>query len=229
MDLTAIATRLGIEMPLTRMYQAGLRSSGALVPTEQAVPITLDQLQRLKVAARDDRLGRALSCALFLTWKTASRWDDISRLRGRQFVKITPEEIVIVWADNTKATRSDPFRADSQISLRHHPCIPEEFITTLRALRPDDDLCQRSTQWFTAWLKKVLPESNASAHSIKSAAIGFLATAVDEGKLTANLLPIVAKHKVQGALPTTTLRYIRDPVVKAHIIGTGQATILLPW
>ena len=38
MDLTSIFTRLGFsELPLTRMYQAGLRgASGALIPTEQA-------------------------------------------------------------------------------------------------------------------------------------------------------------------------------------------------
>ena len=231
LDLSAIATRLGhSQLPLTRMYQGGLRASGALIPTEQATPITLEQLRHLQQQAPQQRQGDRLYTALFLLWKSASRWDEISRLSGNQVVRVSPEEIVLSWRDKTKASRSDPHRPDSQVAVRHLPAIPAIVIQTLTDLKPQEMLWPHTTEWFVKWVQAELPGSGLTAHSFKSAALTLITQGVIERNLPRELIPLIAKHKTATpALPATTLRYIRDEGLKADLLGTAQVTVLLPW
>ena len=230
LDLTAIGSRLGHDLTLTRLYQAGLRATGALVPTEQASPVTIEQLRHLAARATLQRQGQRLYAALFLLWKSASRWDDISRLVRRQIVKSGPDEIIINWRDNTKTTRADPFRPDSQTAIRHDPRIPQEVLTALDQLEPTEPIFAHTTQWFEAWLKQELPQAGITAHSFKTAAISIVARAAADKTIPLRLIPLLAKHKTATQdLPTTTLRYIQDITLKADLLETGSATILLPW
>jgi hypothetical protein len=229
--LGSVAARLGIPTPILRMYTAGLRNSGALIPQRQATPIDELQLGRLARAAFLERNGEALHTALFLAWKTASRWDDVSRLTSRQLVRISDERIVIDWSSNTKTTRADPFRHDSIVVISDEAPIPELILRTLRQLQPDTCLCPRTTDWLDRWIKQVLGATTGiTAHSIKAGAIEALATFVAAGLLEPRLLSIMAKHKVENReIATTTLRYIRNRELKGDLIGTSKATILLHW
>ena len=237
MDLTSIASRLGVPVPLCRMFQSGLRSSGALIPQEQAAPFLLDHVRMLATATASERFASRLLSALFVAWKTASRWDEVSRLTRDQIVLIRPQEIIIAWGTKTKTTRADPFRADSQVILAHDDDIPEAIRTTLDELPPDTDLCPRSTEWFSAWIRRVLSANKVrnperySAHSVKRGALTFLSYAVPD-HLSPSLFSILAKHRIDDpsvAPATTTLRYIGDPVQRARVVRTDLATILLPW
>lgn len=228
-DLASIATRLGYQVPITRMYSAGLRHTGALIPQHQAPPMTSDQLTVLQAAAPATRHGNRLLCALFLAWKTCSRFDEVSRIVGRSIVRANQDEIIISWLDRTKATVADPFRPDSYTVIRNVDGNPQMFVDILSNLQPDEPLIRATTQWFDRWLREVLPRTRCTAHSIKAGALNVLAIAVEHGHLEIRMLPLMAKHKHEFIVPSTTLRYIRDEVVKAHIAGTQAATILLLW
>ena len=232
-DLAAVASRLGASVPVTRMYCAGLRASGGLIPLEQAPPINFEQLKKLRAAAASERNGDRLCAALFLAWKTASRWDEVSRITGASLIRLDNKEIIIEWLDRTKTTRSDPFRLDSFTTLIHEPQVPEAIMSTLRRLGRNEFLTNRTTSWLDTWMARVLPPNNNSskvtAHSIKRGAMDFLALAVDHGHLDRIVLPVIAKHKVDWDIPSTTLRYISNKVAKAHMNRTAEATILLPW
>ena len=231
LDLTAVATRIGFkDLPLSRMYQGGLRASGALIPTEQATPITLEQLQQLQARALTQRRGTALLAALFILWKSASRWSDVSNITSKQIARITPTEIVVHWSDRTKTTRSDPHRPDSQVAIRHLPQIPPIIIDALISLTPDEPLWPHTTEWFNRWLKEALPNASITAHSFKTAALAIIARGCISNRLPISLVALVAKHKTSTPeLPGTTLRYIRDSGLKADLLRTAEATALLPW
>jgi integrase len=230
-DLRSIAKRFGIETPICSMYASGLRNSGALIPQNQARPATLDEMHKLARAAMDVRHGHRLYAALFLAWKTASRWSEISRLRKDMFLEVSQQRIIISWRDQTKTTRADPFRPDSWAIVIHDPAIPLRVVQAIQELDDQDQwLWSRTTEWFDRWAAKIVP--GLTAHSIKSGAVGVLAEAVVAQKLSQKLLSRIAKHKMTGdseTAATTTIKYIRDPIVAAQMMQTDQATRLLPW
>jgi hypothetical protein len=232
-DLSAVASRLGVQVPVTRMYIAGLRAAGGMIPQDQAPPITFDQMVTLRQAALQERNGAQLYAALFLAWKTASRWDEISKIVGASFVRLSEEEVIVEWLNRTKTTRTDPFRIDSFTTVKHDPEIPAAVLATLRGLGPEEFLVTRTTAWLDAWMARILRpapgKKQATAHSIKRGAMDFLAMAVDNGFLDRSVLSIMAKHKVESDIASTTLRYISNKVAKAHMNDTSKATMLLPW
>ena len=163
-DLAAIASRLQLSVPITRMYMSGLRASGALVPQNQAPPIKFPQLVRLIRASltvqgkEGEHLPQRLYTQLFFMWKTASRFDEVQRLESRQLQVINNNEILINWADKTKATRADPFRNDTVTILRHTNGIPQIVLDVINnKLRPGQELLPYLVNWFDRWIKKVFP------------------------------------------------------------------------
>jgi hypothetical protein len=240
-DMAALAVRLGhVHLPITRMYQAGLRSSGALIPTQQAAPISQPQLLRLRQAAETSERppGNRLLAALFVAWKTASRWDEVSRLVPRQFIELSEQRIIIDWSDRTKTTRANPFRNDSLTIIVDNGGIPPPILATLRGLRQEEELLPPtgSSDAFNRFAARVLGASaNITAHSIKSGAVTLLFQAAARGLLQPHLIPRLAKHESQpstssnDAQPHVTLRYNRDKVSAAELGKTDEATRLLPW
>ena len=228
-DLAAIATRLGLASPISRMYQAGLRGMGAQIPQRQAPAVTIEQVRVLAPLALQERMGARLQALLFVMWKSASRYDEVSRLMGRQLLQTTDTRIVIYWGDRTKSTRQTPFRPDSWVVIDHPTGIPPPILRTLRALEQDEELHPHTTEHFDKWLHRALPNSGITAHSFKAGAVSCLIDAVSREELDLAIIPILAKHKVDFTLPTATLRYQRDQVALALVIGTQRATTLLPW
>lgn len=235
-DLSAIAARLGATTPIGRMYQAGLRAGGALEPTRQAQAITIDTLRLLEAAAAREEEGFRLVTLLFIMWKAASRFDEVSRLSANQIVDETDTRLVIWWGSKTKATRSTPFRPDSFVVIEHPAGLPHHVRLAVRWLKAagNRELCTRTIDWFDRWMKRALPppHNDFSAHSIKAGALSFLvqwSVETDNSDWVMQLLPRLAKHQVEGGLPATTIGYIRDRLATALALHTQRLTTLLPW
>ena len=171
--LAAIASRLSMPVPRTRMYQAGLRASGALIPQEQAPPLPFrPHLARLigaslqyappRGAAQNQRMiPKRLFTLLFLMVKTCSRFDEVQRLERQQVVILDnpagPDtvELFIDWKDRTKSSRSDPNREDMKIILRHDPGIPQEVLEVLDKWEWTT-LLPYNVDWFNRWMDHAL-------------------------------------------------------------------------
>ena len=74
------------------------------------------------------------------------------------------------------------------------------------------------------------PSDGLTAHSFKRGALEVAAKAVLTNDLPRDLLPLLAKHKTATpVLPSTTLRYIADPALKADLLQTSRITSTIPW
>ena len=237
-EVAAMQRRMGnTTVPYIRAYQAGLRAMGGETPTHQAPAITLAQLRRLVAAAdrREVRGGSRVSLLLFLAWKTASRWDECTRMHRDQILEASPQQIVIYWGTRTKATRMTPFRTDSWVVIRHLPQIPQRYLDEINDWQQDNtDLLGNSSDWGNNFFKQVLgKDTNVSCHSIKAGAVDVLVKAVAANQLDPSLVSRLAKHEPrslqQAGIQQTTLRYVRDQVALAVSLRTHEATILLDW
>lgn len=224
-SLAALLHRMGTATPVLQFYQAALRSTGGMIPMHQAVPASGTQIDRM--LARASAVGPRLEAAIFIAWKTASRWDDVASLVGASFLLVEANEIIIAWLDRTKTTRSDPFRPSSWVVI-HHPAPMTAIAATLRNLEPNESLIDWTTNDVIAWMHRDPDTSQLTAHSFKRGALEYLATCVIDGQMPMELLPILAKHKAVLDFPSTTLRYIGNRVTLARMLRTQQATVLLP-
>ena len=150
--LAALFRRMDQHLPITSMYQAALRSAGGLVPQHQAVPAMPAHVDLLLERAL--AMGPRLVAAIFILWKTASRWDDVRNIRRASLPPsgLSSQEIVISWQDRTKTTRADPFRA-SGWTVIHHGQPMDQIVDTLRQLQQlqeedDETLIEWSTDDF---------------------------------------------------------------------------------
>ena len=232
-DLVAMLARMGTQTPVARMYMAGLRSSGALIPEHQAYPISVEQIQSaIKTAQQQRHIG--LAAALFIAWKTASRWSDVNRLVRRNIVNPTAQRLTVYWGDATKTTRAEPF-AVRGFTVMEHPAGMQWLIDYLNTLEPDQFVCTWCTDKATKWMHETLPVADplrrVSASSIKRGAVTFLVRAAARGQLSPELISRVAKHKHWfEEISATTIRYVGEEVWEelALCLRTQEATRLLP-
>jgi hypothetical protein len=218
--LSAIATALGWEVPMLRLYMAGLRKLGAEAPTHQATPLPRDLMRRIISATRDPHT----QAALFLAWKTASRWADILTLTRESFVQLTPTQIVIEWS-RTKTTSQGDFNP-WRWTVVHDEGSMAELVRTLRSLRRNQPLTTIPTAQVPQLLQRF--GGDYTAHSVKRGAVDHLVHEAVAGRLDQQLIPLLAKHQnVASQFPATTLRYVGDKVSLALMLGSQKATILL--
>lgn len=223
--LAALYHRLGAKTPVLDMYAAALRASGGTIPMHQAVPAQCEQVDRLLLRAQ--LVSPRVLAALFLLWKSAARFDEISRMTGSSFIHIAPDEIIVEWLDRTKTSRADPFRVSCWTVVRHNAPMTQ-IADTLRELQPEEPLLDWTTQQFASWVQQEDSTQQLSAHSFKRGALDVLAGRAAAGDIDIKLLPLLAKHKWTDDFPCTTLRYIGDRVALARMLRTQDATVLLP-
>ena len=215
--LSALFSRLGLPNGVLAMMAAALRAQGALIPRRQAAPATREHIERLIT-----QLPRRSATAIALAWKTASRWSDINRLLGRQVLVATPEEIVLDFSDRTKTSRSRPFAPQLLVVIRGR--WTPQIAAVLRQLRPSEPL----TRLTTAQVGDMLRPLGLSAHSIKRGALDLVAAAVEEGRLEASVLPLLARHKTDHPpVQASVIRYVSNKPALARALGTQHATVLL--
>ena len=220
--LLAVASLMGEEIPMLRTYVAGLRRMGAAHPLRQAKPITREHLLLL-VRAQQCPFLRA---AIWLAWKTASRWSDVLGLTRACFVQLTQEQIVVEW-QTTKTTSPSDFRA-WRWTVVHDDQPMDWFVSTVKRLRGLQCLVTTPTDRLVVLMRQSFPAMEYTAHSIKRGAIDLLVRASAEGRLQPTLIPLLAKHSDPSTqFPSTTLRYAADKVSMALMLGTQHATRLL--
>lgn len=236
-DLAALHRRIGFQLPICTMMSSALSARGGLIPEHQATPATEAHINHLLIQAQ--QYGPRLVAAMFLMWKTASRFDDVARIIRQSLISCRPipstsnnnnsvSQLVIAWADRTKSTRRDPFRASSWTVIHHDQ--PMEFIAeVIRALGDDEPLLAWNSSRMVQFLRDSLPEAHLTAHSSKRGALSLLFQLIAEGRrLPMEKIPLLAKHKTAADFPAVTLRYSQDAEPVALALGTQLLTAHIP-
>ena len=165
-QLAALYRRQGMDLPLCSLQVTALRAT-SMIPMHQAVAATPSQVDRLllRSGVEDPRL----QAAIFILWKTASRWDDVLNLTGASFLLLSPSELVVEWLNKTKSTRTDPWRMSSWTVI-HHEAPMTPYLPALSQLRPEEPLVEMTTAQFVSWLAKDKDPQvkDLTAHSFKS-------------------------------------------------------------
>lgn len=214
---TASAVLAFRERTSLQLASKQLRAEGALLPKHQAPAILRAQLEH--AVLRSHRLP------LLLAWKSASRWDEISKLIvPTSFIVMSPTEIIVDWLQETKASRTDPHRA-SRFTVLLGSDVEELY--HLLSQHPPGPITSLSTSALTRLLRRAFPGENLSAHSLKAGAMDVLAAAVVAGHISISEMSRIAKHKTPSDPSATTLRYVRDLPTLARALATGRASALL--
>lgn len=207
-NLHAILRQLNHETELLSSYIAGLRAMGAEIPNRQAAPITRQELENIVCPT-------SVRVALMIAWKTASRIDEVAKLKPESIVLSTPSEVIIWFGCHTKTSRQRPFMPQLFQVIRGEQT---EFI--------HNNLQKAFEEWpTTATIARHLPHPY-TMHSIKHGAAEALLKLAGEGKVDINLIPMVLKHaSAQKILSETTVRYMsQNKADLARTFRTGDVT-----
>ena len=230
--IAALAHCFGKPVPLLELYSSAVRAAGAGTPIKQAVPLTRPLVRTLILRALESNDHR-LATAMYLAWKTASRWNDVLNLTKESLIHFersaTESTVVIEWGP-TKANRQRQFRVDGWtvvVELMNHEAI-DMTRRVFDSLQPGERLTTVSTENLRNYMKRFQDTAQFTAHSFKRGAIDVLVTCASMGLLDVRLIPIMAKHKDDlHSFPATTLRYAPNKVHLAKMLGTQSATRLL--
>lgn len=203
------------------MLDSSLCARGALIPTTQAPPMTIDAVRNLYRI-----LGYPERYLIMLAWKTASRWDEIQRLQASSFLLLTPTEIVIYFGNETKTSRIRPNRADLFVVIRG------AYTAELCAFFAPHVRNRKVGPLFPYPVQKItdiLRRWGFTAHSMKRGATTHIMLTLPEGSPHLQLLPLLEKHAPHFAtVQDVDLRYCSEKQIAiARHLGTGILTSLL--
>lgn len=223
-NIKSILDLSGIDTSDMVLYRKALNVSKASEPIRQATPIPrvhlLNVFHRLMVAKPFEAL------ALWLAWKTASRWSDICNLTFKNFLLVTPVAIVIHFANLTKTTKNKPFDQRTLVVIHDRSSMIWQ-VNTIIALRRHPK--QPISKWTTEQVSDALSANSTTrytAHSIKRGALTHLIPHLTASTL--HILPILAKHSSTELLPESTIRYLSADLQRlAILLGTQKLTKLL--
>lgn len=201
-----------LERPMTQIASRSLARLAAQDELEQAPAIMPWEIA--------SPLLRDIFPQLLLAWKTASRWDEMTRLTPESMPLITTEEIIIDWDTETKGSQLNQFRASQFAVIRGDGT--ELLARWLWSLPTDQPVTTMDQSAVVRRLKQVSPR--LSAHSIKAGALDHLL----RSGASLELIPRLSKHMDDAHdPPPTLLRYFRDRIALARALGTGALTVLL--
>lgn len=219
--LINIYRKMGWSYSQLALYDSALRSTGALFPSTQAVPLTRADVENISATQ-----PQVTGIALKLAWKTASRWNDISRLTSASVLLNTPTEVILYFGSATKTSRQNPFRPDLFVVIQGR--WTEEISLYLRQRLPTVGKGLPLFPISTEAMTDVLRPFGFRAHSIKRGAIEHLFQVLPTGDQRMSLIPLLAKHgPAFGPLRELTIRYVSDQVAMARHLGTGLLTSML--
>ncbi|KAJ9441252.1 hypothetical protein DIPPA_03470 [Diplonema papillatum] len=200
---------------------SALRNSGAAVPHAQAMPVDRATLVQWAMA----QTPAVRMCAL-LAWKTASRWAEVAALSSKQFLLVTPEEIVIDWEQTPKGRRRNPFKPSRFAVIVGS--LTSALAEMFQASAPFDKLCSLTTTGLDAMWARSPEMRRYSAHSIKRGAVTYLFGLIAKGvPIPLCIVDRLAKHEEVGgqeAISGTTIRYGGDLLALARVLETAKAT-----
>jgi hypothetical protein len=186
-------------------YKRGLQRIGSTDPMKQALPASRQHIDTLMAKMI---FNRSLRVAIWLAWKTASRWGDIFALRGSSILLADQTAIIIYWGPHTKTSQSGTKLWAPHLFTVILPnvkgldtAIWPAAVSHLKSLQPNQSLTQISTDNVTKLIKQSFP--TLSAHSIKRGAVTLL---IDAG-CPHELISRLAKHAAPNTFSSTTLAY----------------------
>jgi hypothetical protein len=214
--------RFGESTAALHCYMAGLRNSGALVPTTVAASASPTQI-RFLLTTNDSRMVAAIS----LAWRTASRWSDLADLRRSNFLLITDRRIILRWG-RTKSHRTGTATMSS-LTVVDSVEPMTELTGHINSLRSTDLFCPFSADTFRAVLRRHTSTDNLTAHSLKNGAAELLCHHALFGRVRQDLIPRLTKHSspLQQQFPTITLHYLHNEVDRALLLETQLVTVWL--
>ena len=186
-------------------------SDGGEAPTRQAEPITREVIENIVCPL-------PVKVALLIAWKTASRVDEIARLKPESIVESSPTEVIIYFGLHTKTSRSRPF-------------LPQLF-QVIKGARTDfihENLQAAFQQWPTAAIIKNHIPKPYTMHSIKHGAGQVITKLAAEKRIDRSLIALVMKHSSATTdMPETTIRYLsQNKADLARALRSGEVTELL--
>lgn len=246
-SLAAIHNRLSVDLPLVKMYTRALLKQGAMVPLNQATPITAEQILEVRRNAFNQQHWR-MHTMLFLMWKSVSRHSDVARLQRQDIVAMTATTITIKWnCQNVKNLKGQPNRIETVTVVEHQDDMEMQqvrrFITQITV--PSHFLCPVPLDKFNKFLKEFVtlpPQPNVSkqqqlehltSHSIKRGAVTYLVKVAHENELDPAIISRIAKHRHWfQPLAEATLGYnaTSNEAIEslAALLQTQKASRLLP-
>lgn len=247
-SLAAVHNRLNVELPLVKMYTRSLLKQGAMVPQNQATPITAEQILEVRRHAYNQQNWR-MHTMLFLMWKSVSRHSDVARLQRQDIVAMTPTTITIKWnCQNVKNLKGQPNRIETVTVVEHADDQEMQqvrhFITQLT--QPLHYLCPVPLDKFNKFLREYVtlppPQPNVSrqqqldhltSHSIKRGAVTYLVQVAPQNELDPAIISRIAKHRHWfQPLAEATLGYnaTSNEAIEslATLLQTQKASRLLP-
>jgi len=207
---TAIQSGLHVDTVVTRDYKASLKRKGALRPTYQVPPATIEDIfNALDHLSEEEKVG------LMMAWLTASRIGEMQHLVGESFAR-GPNGLLIVTFPYHKG---DPYRLGTTIPVVVPPAWERAIWTRVRGLAPSEKFTPLTTARAEAILQKVRAE--LGAHSVKR---GALVTLLRAG-VPMTLIQQIAKHKDLETL----FRYLpRDEVALAMNLQEASMALGAP-
>lgn len=223
--LNAIKARLDPK-PILTQIAAGFRRLAAGQSIRQATPISVKQMNEILTSINSPEIR----LILWIAWKCAGRISEVLKLGKRNILQITPERVIISWANLPKSAQLHPFRQHLYTVIAHNQnSVTPSQITTLQ------NLCRysRTNALFSlsqGRIRKTIQEicPKCTMHSLKRGAITWLLHLAANGKLSIQLLPMLAKHSTNNPLlPDSTIRYGSNQIETALALGTQSLTQFL--
>ena len=140
-NLSAMMGHFSIPCPTLKLTRRGLANLGADIPEEVAFPATRQDVDLLVRS-----LNLQLATAVWLMWKTASRWDDVSHLTRDSFLVCNQNEIII-WFAKSKTNRKAAPKANSLA----HVLDNNDWLTDVKTSKPRKQQNISSRKSFTLW------------------------------------------------------------------------------
>ena len=220
-------------------YIAAMRKQVRPGKIQQALPLTREQIDQL--TAQWSETAPAEATALWLAWKTASRWSDINKLTRRSLKLLDDKRMMVVFYE-TK-TQNGEYRPDHVVLVHENAGLPAFVTETLNQMTPGQLLTTMTTNALARKLAN-LPvnlkwrhdlqrfswgelRQQYSAHSIKRGAIHRLWEAAANGSIEVNMVSFMAKHKTDFKVSQNTVRYAPNLYQVARAMGSEEATRLL--
>ena len=211
------------------LFNRILVKMGAKVPTTQAQPILRHQIYD---TMENPDIAESEKMLLYLSWKSASRADDLAKAHTDDTSIVLYKGIwyvVIRWVP--KAAGFQPATGRGSGSQKNsanglgHSCVLDcgEFLPRVRAYllsRKGQSISPYTTAQSTRWIKKHISPA-LSAHSIKRGALQYLM----EMEVDMRVIVEMARH-ANDWIPITTRVYLQ-PVPLALAIGTQRGTRVL--
>jgi hypothetical protein len=181
-----------------------------------------------------------LALALFIAWKSCSRWGDIALLAQPSFLSVTPRRWCIEWPATIKHRRPGQDTVSGWVVLEETPLSTSAPMMSrltpllqqfLRSSTPSPNqhllLSPMSTEQLNKWLKQQQQAAlrKLSAHSFKRGSYGVLISAAAANRVDMRKIALLAKHKDKlHDYPQCSLRYAPNKVELALALGTQEVT-----